>query len=70
MKAQRRLGPALSWPRITLVFLTDVAVLVLASHLPGARVVPARALRDHEQVAVRVGPRVGGAAPQTLHEPC
>ncbi|MDT5354430.1 MAG: hypothetical protein QOJ56_2962 [Mycobacterium sp.] len=37
MKAQRRLGLALSWPRITSVFLTDVAVLVLASHLPGAR---------------------------------
>ena len=37
MKAQRRLGLALSWPWITSAFLTDVAVLVLASHLPGAR---------------------------------
>jgi type VII secretion protein EccE len=37
MKAQRRLGLDLSWPRITSAFLTDVAVLVLASHLPGAR---------------------------------
>ena len=37
MKAQRRLGLALSWPRITSAFLIDVAVLVLASHLPGAR---------------------------------
>jgi hypothetical protein len=36
MKAQRRLGLALSWPRITSAFLIDVAVLVLASHLPGA----------------------------------
>ena len=35
MKAQRRLGLALSWPRITSVFLADVAVLALASHLPG-----------------------------------
>jgi type VII secretion protein EccE len=34
MKAQRRLGLALSWPRITGVFLLDVAVLVLASRLP------------------------------------
>jgi hypothetical protein len=37
MKAQRRLGLALSWPRITSVFLLDVAVVVLASHLPGAQ---------------------------------
>jgi type VII secretion protein EccE len=37
MKAQRRLGLDLSWPRTTSAFLTDVAVLVLASHLPGAR---------------------------------
>jgi hypothetical protein len=35
MKAQRRLGLALSWSRITWAFLT-VAVLILASHLPGA----------------------------------
>jgi type VII secretion protein EccE len=35
MKAQRRLGLALSWLRITLVFLIDVAVLVLASQLAG-----------------------------------
>jgi len=34
MKAQRRFGLALSWPPITSAFLTDVAVLVLASHLP------------------------------------
>lgn len=34
MKAQRRLGLALSWPRITSAFLTDVAVLVLAGHFP------------------------------------
>ena len=37
MKAQRRLGLALSWPGITSAFLIDVVVLVLASHLPGAR---------------------------------
>jgi hypothetical protein len=37
-KAQRRLGLVLSWPWLTAVFLVDVAVLVLASHLPDARV--------------------------------
>jgi type VII secretion protein EccE len=36
MNAQRRLGLVLSWPWITWAFLIDVAVLVLASHLPGA----------------------------------
>lgn len=34
MKAQREYGLALSWPRITAVFLIDVALLVIASHLP------------------------------------
>jgi type VII secretion protein EccE len=37
MKAQRPLGLTLSWPSITSAFLIDVAVLVLASHLPSAR---------------------------------
>lgn len=37
MKAQRRLGLAPSWPRVTSVFLIDVAVLVVASRVPGAR---------------------------------
>ena len=36
MKAQARLGLALSWRWITSAFLIDVAVLILASHLPGA----------------------------------
>lgn len=36
MKEQRRFGLALSWPRITAVFLIDVAVLTLASHAPKA----------------------------------
>jgi uncharacterized membrane protein len=36
MKAQREYGLALSWPRITVVFLIDVALLVIASHLPDA----------------------------------
>jgi len=36
MKAQRRLGLALSWPRLTAVFLVDVVILVLASHCPKA----------------------------------
>ncbi|MGH3562391.1 MAG: type VII secretion protein EccE, partial [Mycobacterium sp.] len=35
MKAQRIFGLDLSWPRVTAVFLIDVAVLVLASHWPG-----------------------------------
>lgn len=34
MKAQSRLGLALSWPRLTAVFLVDVIILVLASHAP------------------------------------
>ena len=34
MKAQRRLGRALSWPWITSAFLTNVAVPMLAVHLP------------------------------------
>ena len=37
MKAEPRLGLTLSWPRITSAFLIDVAVLVVARHLPGAR---------------------------------
>jgi type VII secretion protein EccE len=34
MKAQREYGLSLSWPRVTTVFLIDVALLVIASHLP------------------------------------
>jgi type VII secretion protein EccE len=34
MKAQHRLGLALTWPNVTTVFLIDVGVLLLASHLP------------------------------------
>ncbi len=34
MKAQRSLGLALSWPRVTTVFLADIVILVLASHAP------------------------------------
>lgn len=36
MRAQRRFGLDLSWPRLTGVFLIDVAVLALVSHLPDA----------------------------------
>jgi len=36
MKAQRRWGLALSWPRVTAVFLADVAILLLASHSPAS----------------------------------
>jgi hypothetical protein len=36
MKAPARLGLALSWRWITSAFIIDVAVLILASHLPGA----------------------------------
>ncbi|RFD25731.1 type VII secretion protein EccE5 [Mycobacterium uberis] len=34
MQAQRRLGLALPWPRVTTVFVVDIVVLVLASHIP------------------------------------
>ncbi|MBX9639497.1 MAG: type VII secretion protein EccE, partial [Mycobacteriaceae bacterium] len=34
MKAQRKFGVSLSWPRVTAVFLADVLILVLASHAP------------------------------------
>lgn len=34
MKAQHRFGLALSWPRLTTVFLADVVILVVASHFP------------------------------------
>jgi type VII secretion protein EccE len=36
MKAQREYGLALSWPRVTVVFLIDVALLVIASHTPAS----------------------------------
>jgi len=36
MKAQREYGLALSWPRVTVVFLIDVALLVIASHCPAS----------------------------------
>lgn len=34
MKAQRRFGLALAWPRVTAVFIIDIVILVLASHCP------------------------------------
>jgi type VII secretion protein EccE len=34
MKAQRKFGLALSWPRVTTVFLVDIVILVLAAHAP------------------------------------
>lgn len=34
MKAQRRLGLSLSWPRLTAVFLADIVLLVIGSHCP------------------------------------
>ncbi|UQX09919.1 type VII secretion protein EccE [Candidatus Mycobacterium methanotrophicum] len=36
MKAQREYGLDLSWPRVTAVFLIDVALLVIASHCPAS----------------------------------
>jgi type VII secretion protein EccE len=36
MRAQRRFGLDPSWPRLTVVFVIDVAVLALVSHLPDA----------------------------------
>jgi type VII secretion protein EccE len=49
MKAQPRYGLALSWPRVTAVFLIIVAVLALASHWPSAW------QRDHAAWWVGVG---------------
>jgi ESX secretion system protein EccE len=57
MKAQRRLGLALSWPRLTAVFLVDVVILVLASHCP-------KAWQGEHHIAWWVG--VGLAAVLTL----
>ena len=34
MKAQRRFGLSLSWPRVTAVFLLDIVIMVVASHCP------------------------------------
>ncbi|OBJ16500.1 type VII secretion protein EccE [Mycobacterium sp. 1245801.1] len=34
MKAQRRFGLSLTWPRLTAVFLVDVVIMVVASHCP------------------------------------
>jgi type VII secretion protein EccE len=36
MKAQRKYGLALSWPRLTTVFLVDIVILFLASHAPAS----------------------------------
>ena len=36
MKAQRRFGLSLSWPRVTAVFLVDILILLVASHCPQA----------------------------------
>jgi hypothetical protein len=42
-----------------------VQASLLAPAIRSPLVVPARALRDHEQLAERVGPTMVGAAPQT-----
>jgi type VII secretion protein EccE len=34
MKAQRRFGLSLSWPRLTTVFVVDIVIMVVASHCP------------------------------------
>jgi type VII secretion protein EccE len=57
MKAQRSLGLALSWPRVTAVFLVDVLILLLASHCP-------QSWQGDQHVAWWVG--VGLAAVVTL----
>jgi type VII secretion protein EccE len=36
MKAQRSFGLALSWPRVTTVFLVDTVILLVASHCPNS----------------------------------
>ena len=90
MKAQRRLGLAMSWPRITSAFLLRERLgkdaraglnPLIGRQLEAVRaslpapvtrpplVVPARALREDEQLVVRVGPSVVGAAPQHSMRP-
>jgi type VII secretion protein EccE len=56
MKAQREYGLALSWPRVTAVFLIDVALLVIASHFPEAwSHLPEAWQVDHAPFRVGVG---------------
>jgi type VII secretion protein EccE len=57
MKAQRKLGLALSWPRVTAVLLVDILILLLASHCP-------KSWQGDQHVAFWVG--VGLAALVTL----
>jgi type VII secretion protein EccE len=57
MKAQRSFGLALSWPRVTTVFLIDILILLLASHCPAS-------WQGEHHVAFWVG--VGLAAVVTL----
>lgn len=57
MKAQRKIGLSLPWPRVTAVFLVDIAILVVASHCPDS-------WQGHYRIAWWVG--VGLAALVTL----
>ncbi len=57
MKAQRSLGLALSWPRVTAVFLVDIVILLVASHCP-------QSWQGEQHIAWWVG--VGLAAVVTL----
>jgi hypothetical protein len=50
MKAQRRFGPALSWPPIASAFLVGVAVLVLARPLAIPRAV--YSMRNIQEVCI------------------
>ncbi|BBX73490.1 type VII secretion protein EccE [Mycobacterium shinjukuense] len=57
MKAQKRFGLSLSWPRVTAVFVVDVVILLVASHCP-------RSWQGDDHVAWWVG--VGMAVLVTL----
>jgi type VII secretion protein EccE len=60
------------WARAESAHRPPVGALRASLPAPATRptlVVPARALRDHEQFAARVGPTLVGAAPQHLMSP-
>jgi hypothetical protein len=69
--SRERLGKDV-WAGLNRLTGRQLAAVQASLPAPATRpplVVPARALDDHEQLAVRVGPTVVGATPQTLDAP-
>jgi hypothetical protein len=69
--SRERLGKDV-WAGLNRLSGRQLAAVQASLPAPATRpplVVPARALDDHEQLAVRVGPTVVGATPQTLDAP-